>query len=90
MQNTKAAALHDLICNMLRGSHIRKMACADLSIYTYKAGVALHNLPFALTGEQALTVEQLKEVNELDPNVTASEWGPWATNLAAAFGVTLN
>ena len=89
MQNAKAQAVHDLICDMLRGPHIRKMAGADLAIYTYKAGVALHNLPFVLVGEQPLTIEQLREVNELDPSATSGAWGPWASSLGAAFGVTI-
>ena len=54
MQNIKAKAVHDLICEMLRGPHIRTMAGGDLPGYLYKAGVALHNLPFAITGEQPL------------------------------------
>lgn len=66
------------------------MAGADLPVYTYKAGVALHNLPFALTGEQPLTVAQLRDVNELDPDARQVAWGPWATSLAAAFGVALD
>ena len=89
MQNSKAQAVHDLVCNMLRGPHIRKIAGVDLTAYTYKAGVALHNLPFVLTGEQALTEAQLHDVNELDPDAISDAWGPWATNLATAFGVAL-
>ena len=89
MQNAKATAVHDLVCNMLRGPHIRKMAGADLPAYTYKAGVALHNLPFVLTGDQPLTVAQLHDVNELDPSAASGVWGPWASELAATFGLAL-
>lgn len=89
MYDAKSSAVHDLICHMLRGPHIRNIPGADLPAYTYKAGVALHNLPFVLTGEQPLREAQLHEVNELDPNAVSGEWGPWASNLAAAFGVAL-
>ncbi|WP_341744695.1 hypothetical protein [Azonexus hydrophilus] len=89
MQNAKSQAVHDLICNMLRGLHIRKMAGADLARYTYKAGVALHNLPFVLTGDQALTEGHLLDVNELDPHATSGAWGPWTSSLSAAFGLAL-
>lgn len=90
MQNIKAKAVHDLICGMLRGPHIRTMAGGDLPHYLYKAGVALHNLPFAITGEQPLSEGQLRDINELDPNSSGGGWGPWAAELAAAFGYPLS
>lgn len=85
MQNPKAQAVHDLICDMLRGPHIRQMSGADLAVYVYKAGASLHNLPFALTGEQSLSEAQLREINELDPVADLNDWGPLASRLAQAF-----
>lgn len=91
MSNAKAKAIHDLICKMLRGPHIRNIAGADLPAYTYKAGLALHNLPFVLAGEQPLTVAHLRDINALDPDLAAASgnWGPWASELAEAFGLEL-
>jgi hypothetical protein len=74
-------ALHDLICNSLRESHIEKMSLESLKTYNYKLGVALHNIPHLLTMNGELPLTSLVEVNELDPSGSIENWGTWARQL---------
>lgn len=83
---SKAAALERLICEMLRGTHTRSMSQQQLALYVQEAGVALHNLPYLLAGEE-LREEQLDAIDRLDPNRGSDgQRGPWAAALATAFG----
>lgn len=90
----RAEAVHDLICNMLRGPHIRKMSAEDLAAYVYKAGVALHNLPFMIidpnVSYRPMDHCLLQEINALDPDALPGQWGQWAQELAGGFGITLD
>lgn len=88
-QNTKAQAVHDLVCDMLRGHHVQFMPEEELRAYTYNAGVALHNLPGCIARDNSLSIYQLEEINRLDPSTRGDGWGDWARRLAAGFGQSL-
>jgi hypothetical protein len=81
-------AIHDLTCEMLRGAHVRAMPLNQLQMYIYKAGVALHNMPFALDDTRPIHPSTLKDVNDLDPYAGAGQWGPWVQRLIEAFELT--
>ncbi len=88
-ENRQAAAIEHLICEMLRGPHVRDMGHRELADYAYQVGVVLHNTPHLLTGA-ALNLEQLRDIDRLDPNGgKQSHWGPWATDFASAFDLPM-
>ena len=90
MDTRKAQAVHDLICAMLRGQHLRQIAGADLAHYTNKAGLALHNLPMWIIQENApLDIPQLQDIDELDPDGGNGQWGPWVSKLCGDIGQPL-
>ncbi|CAH7426784.1 hypothetical protein VCHA53O466_50469 [Vibrio chagasii] len=74
-------AMHDLICDTLRGEHVRTMTSDELKIYTYKLGCALHNVPHYLRETGTIPEIVKAELNELDPTFESSqaEHGEWVT-----------
>lgn len=89
MLSARAVALHNLICAMLRSTHVQSMPPETLRKFTYRAGVALHNLPQEMLSPEGLTHSTLKDVNAIDPSANSGQWGCWATELAHGFGVSL-
>jgi hypothetical protein len=82
----KADALHNLICNMLRGIDTNSMESDLLRKYLYDAGVALHNLPYATIGISMPSEEMLEDINMLDPDAKDGEWGPWVREYTEMMG----
>lgn len=76
-----------LICEMLRGPHLQSMNADQLRSYTYKAGVALHNIPHFIAMRVPLSIDILKQIDELDPSTRKGSirkrqgWGNWVSNL---------
>lgn len=76
-------ALQLLICDMLRSSHFQMMNEDQMRIYTYQAGVALHNIPINIANGQILHTSQLINIDRLDPSSTSYKWGEWISRYAA-------
>jgi len=88
LNNPKARALHDLLCEMLRGPHIHALDVDTLASYIQQAGIALHNLPFFVDGSLDIQPLDLEAINKLDPGAEAG-WGPWVSAFAATTGIEL-
>jgi hypothetical protein len=81
--NARAEALSMLICDMLRGN-IQDKKMGELSSYVYMSGVALHNIPFYVSGGD-LPDDIFKKINALDPSGSSKIWGNWCSELAGGF-----
>ncbi|QFT57089.1 hypothetical protein [Microbulbifer sp. THAF38] len=81
----KAKALHNLICSVLRGPHIRDLTLDELQSFTYKVGRALHNIPFYLAKGEEVEESILIEIDQLDPSSTKEDWGHWVKIFCAEF-----
>lgn len=88
-ETKQGRALHDLICAMLRGPHIRRVAGADLAIFVNRAGIALHNIPLSFANNEPIRESQLKAINEIDPDGGNETWGPWVTMFCSTIGQPL-
>tara|TARA_B100000749_G_C18435924_1_gene470036 strand:- start:523 stop:798 length:276 start_codon:yes stop_codon:yes gene_type:complete len=82
-------ALEYLICETLRGHHIGSMGEDELKRYTYKLGVALHNIPEELRKNRKLSVDTLVEIDLLDPSSTDETWGDWCRTFTNIIGQSL-
>lgn len=81
----KSHALHNLICQMLRGGQINNLDSDAIKTYIYNAGVALHNLPLSIANGSDITIYEFNQVNQLDPTATPGEWGDWCKMIASDF-----
>lgn len=85
-RKVRAEAVHDLICEMLRGPHIRLLDKIASHHYLIGAGIALHNLPRYAVGDHVLSTHDLLAINDLDPQGAANVWGPWVKEFCAKTG----
>ncbi|AOV18715.1 hypothetical protein BJI67_15840 (plasmid) [Acidihalobacter aeolianus] len=89
LPSSRQITMENLICDMLRGQHIRSMSADDTKRYIYLAGAALHTLPFSERGRVEITEEQFRQIDALDPNAPLGRWGPWVEDLAKGFDLDL-
>lgn len=75
--NNHDKALHDLICDSLRGQHTRGFSLNEMHKYNYSLGLALHNIPNYLSTNNALPLTAYVEINKLDPTGDIGKWGEW-------------
>lgn len=85
----KAEGLEYLICEMLRGEHVRHIKESELAEFVHRAGIAIHNIPMNIVANTQLTREQFNDINDLDPSGSNDKWGHWTEELAVSFGQTL-
>jgi hypothetical protein len=83
MEQEKARALSSLITMMLRSGYglSGDFDNKELASYIHDAGVALHNIPLNIAKGHPLYVEQLYQINKLDPSSKNNEWGSWVKSL---------
>lgn len=87
MENKRAKALTWLICHFLRGGvNTSAMNVHELRSYMARVGVALHNLPHYIDNVQHLELDQLIDIDNLDPTSTPESWGDVVKHFGSNFG----
>jgi hypothetical protein len=90
---TKAQAIHDVTCGLLRGIDSHILTLDELRVYQYNVGCALHNLPMTLLkkgeGLEININSVIDDIHWVDLSGTADTWSNNAVHLANGYGIKL-